>query len=67
VPGSSWDGQETLIYTIMGGNLDGGRGNVTVFASYEDREEIRQADRMVSGCALGQGLRVYRLVELPCI
>jgi len=54
VPNSSWDGQETLLYTIIGGNLEGGRGNVTVFASYEDREEIRQADRMVSGCALGQ-------------
>jgi len=54
VPGSSWDGQETLIYSIIGGNLEGGRGNVTVFASYEDREEISQANRMVSGCALGQ-------------
>ena len=55
VPSSSWDGQENLIYTILGGNLADGRGNVTVFASYEDREEIRQADRMISGCALGQG------------
>jgi outer membrane receptor protein involved in Fe transport len=54
VPNSTWDGQETVIYSIIGGNLDGGRGNVTVFASYEDREAIRQADRMVSGCALGQ-------------
>ena len=54
VPSSSWDGQETTFYTIMGGNLDGGRGNVTVYAAYEDREEIRQADRMVSACALGQ-------------
>jgi outer membrane receptor protein involved in Fe transport len=54
VPNSTWDGQETVIYSIIGGNLDSGRGNVTVFASYEDREAIRQADRMVSGCALGQ-------------
>ena len=54
VPSSSWDGKETLIYSIIGGNLEGGRGNVTVFASYEDREEISQANRTVSGCALGQ-------------
>jgi len=67
VPGSSWDGQETLIYTIMGGNLDGGRGNVTVFASYEDREEIRQADRMVSGCALGQGGGAQSFGGFACI
>jgi len=54
VPGSASDGKETLVYTILGGNLDDGRGNVTVFASYEDREAIWQADRVSSGCALGQ-------------
>ncbi|MDJ0904434.1 MAG: TonB-dependent receptor [Woeseiaceae bacterium] len=52
-PSSSTDGEETLIYTIMGGNLDRG-GNVTVFASYEDRRAIEQANRVFSGCALGQ-------------
>ena len=67
MPGSSWDGQETLIYTILGGNLDGGRGNVTVFASYEDREEIRQADRMVSGCALGQNSGTQSFGGFGCI
>jgi outer membrane receptor protein involved in Fe transport len=54
VPGSVWDGQEVLLYTLLGGNLDDGRGNVTVYASYEDRNEINQSNRMVSGCALGQ-------------
>jgi outer membrane receptor protein involved in Fe transport len=53
VPGSATDGQEQLFYTIMGGNLERG-GNVTVFASYEDREAILQSDRVFSGCALGQ-------------
>ena len=52
-PSSSTDGEGTLIYTIMGGNLDRG-GNVTVFASYEDRRAIEQANRVFSGCALGQ-------------
>jgi len=54
VPGSSWDGEEDMIYTILGGNVADGRGNVTLFASYEDRAEIVQANRSISGCALGQ-------------
>ena len=54
VPGSNWDGDETLVYAMLGGNLANGRGNVTLFASYEDREAIFQADRIYSGCALGQ-------------
>ena len=54
VPGSSWDGQENTYYIMAGGNLGDGRGNVTLFASYEDREAISQANRSVSGCALGQ-------------
>ena len=53
VPGSAWDGTEQLFYTIMGGNLERG-GNITVFASYEDRAEISQANRVFSGCSLGQ-------------
>ena len=55
VPGSASDGKETMLYTMLGGNLADGRGNVTVFASYEDREAISQADRVSSGCSLGQG------------
>jgi iron complex outermembrane recepter protein len=54
VPGSNTDGDENLIYGIMGANLEGGRGNVTLFASYEDRDPILQQDRVFSGCALGQ-------------
>ncbi len=54
VPGSSTDGEETLVYGILGVNAADGRGNVTLFASYEDRDAIWQADRVFSGCALGQ-------------
>ena len=54
VPDDVWDGDETLVYAMMGVNTDDGRGNVTLFASYEDREAIFQADRVFSGCALGQ-------------
>jgi outer membrane receptor protein involved in Fe transport len=54
VPGSNSDGKETLIYGMLGVDLEDGRGNVTLFASYEDREAIWQSDRIYSGCALGQ-------------
>ena len=54
MPGSASDGKESLVYTMLGGSIGDGRGNVTVFASYEDREAISQADRISSGCALGQ-------------
>jgi len=54
VPDDVWDGDETLVYGIFGANSPDGRGNVTIFASYEEREAIFQADRVFSGCALGQ-------------
>ena len=54
VPGSYTDGDEMLVYGMLGVNSGDGRGNVTVFASYEDRKAIRQANRVYSGCALGQ-------------
>jgi len=54
VPGSVWDGEEFIIHATMGANTADGRGNVMVHASYEEREEILQADRSISACALGQ-------------
>ena len=54
VPGSTTDGEEALVYLMLGANTSDGRGNATVYASYEDRRAIAQADRVFSGCALGQ-------------
>jgi outer membrane receptor protein involved in Fe transport len=54
VPGSSWDGRENNFHMIVGLNSADGRGNATVFASYENRQGVVQADRVFSGCALGQ-------------
>ena len=54
VPGSNTDGDETLVYGILGANSGDGRGNVTLYASYEDRKAISQANRVFSGCSLGQ-------------
>lgn len=54
VPGSNTDGDEGVVHVIVGMNSADGRGNATVFASYEDRKAIWQRDRVFSGCALGQ-------------
>ncbi len=54
VPGSSTDGDEHVLHAIFGVNTEDGRGNATLFMSYEDRAEIRQENRIFSGCALGQ-------------
>ena len=54
VPGEVWDGEEYSLTMLMGTNTDDGRGNATIFASYEKREAITQDNRSISGCALGQ-------------
>lgn len=54
VPGVAWDGEEYSFNLTVGVNAPDDRGNVTLFASYQKQEPIRQNDRSVSGCALGQ-------------
>lgn len=54
VPDSVWDGEEYTLALTIGANTGDGRGNVTAHVSYEDRAAISQADRSISGCALGQ-------------
>jgi len=53
VPGSTVDGEELFAALTIGANTPDGRGNVTLFGSYEIRNEITQDDRSVSACALG--------------
>lgn len=53
IPGGSVDGEELFVSAIVGANSGDGRGNVTLFGSYEIRNEISQADRSISACALG--------------
>ena len=54
IPGGSVDGEELFVSGVFGANTPDGRGNVTLFGSYEIRNEISQADRSISACALGQ-------------
>ena len=55
LPGSVWDGEQVNISAAIGMNSEDGRGNVTVFGSYQNREEIVQRDRSVSACTLSTG------------
>ena len=67
VPGSATDGDETLVYAILGVNSADGRGNATLFASYEDRKAIKQSDRVFSGCALGQDTGAQSFGGFGCV
>jgi outer membrane receptor protein involved in Fe transport len=50
--GSETDGDTSDISFIIGGNIEGGRGNVTAYATYRDIDPVLQADRDYSSCAL---------------
>ncbi|TXS90688.1 TonB-dependent receptor [Parahaliea maris] len=51
--GSVTDGEISDISFVIGANLDGGRGNVTAYASYRNINALRQSERDYSNCALG--------------
>jgi outer membrane receptor protein involved in Fe transport len=67
VPGSTMDGEESQIYAMFGATTDDGRGNVTIFASYEDRQPIVQQDRVSSACALGQSNGAQSFGGFGCV
>ncbi|MFD3316312.1 TonB-dependent receptor plug domain-containing protein [Alteromonas macleodii] len=67
VPGSTMDGDETLIYAMFGASSADGKGNVTVYASYEDRQEIVQSDRIFSACTLGQSNGASSFEGFGCV
>lgn len=47
-----WDGQAQDYSLIMGTNIDDGKGNITVYASYREVDPILQSERDYSACAL---------------
>lgn len=50
--GTESDGDINNFSLIIGGNLEGGRGNVTAYATYRDVKGVTQAARDYSACAL---------------
>ncbi len=53
VPGPITDGVEYAFTGIVGANTADGRGNVTLYANYEKREQVTQNNRSFSACTLG--------------
>lgn len=52
-PGSVTAGETGLLSMLMGVNTADGAGNITLFGSYEDQEELLGADRDTGACTLG--------------
>lgn len=50
--GTDRDGDTSDLAFIIGGNIAGGRGNVTAYATYRDIDAVLQSDRIHSACAL---------------
>ena len=50
--GSETDGDMNDLSFIIGGNIEGGRGNVTAYATYRKIDPVLQDARDYSGCAL---------------
>ena len=48
------DGEEYVITGMLGTNTADGRGNVTVYASYEKRNAVTQNNRSFSACTVGE-------------
>jgi len=67
VPGSTTDGENRVLSLTWGNNFSDGRGNVTLFASYEEQDEIVQANRISSACTLGANSDPSANGGLACI
>ena len=52
-PGAHTGGEDYLVSAIMGLNSSDGRGNITLFASYQQQRELVGANRDTGACTLG--------------
>lgn len=57
--GSVVDGHSTEYSVLLGGNFDGGKGNATAYATYRVIDDVRQASRDYSSCALNPSADFY--------
>ena len=51
-PGATTTGAASLMSVLMGVNSEDGRGNITLFGTYEDMEEMLGKDRDTGACTL---------------
>ncbi len=67
VADGSWDGESLNLALTLGANTADGRGNVTLFASYETVEAITQDNRSISACAMGQTTSAGSFMGFGCV
>lgn len=67
IPGAVTDGEEISASVTFGANLADGRGNVTGYFAYQNRNEISQGDRSGSGCALAPSTSPFAANGFGCV
>ncbi len=67
IPGPTTDGAEYTFTGIIGTNTADDRGNVTLFANYERRESVVQADRAFSACTVGSSGAATAFEGVGCV
>ena len=67
VPGAIIDGVEYSFTGMIGTNTADDRGNVTLYASYERREQVTQDNRSFSACTLGQSSSATSFGGAGCV
>jgi len=65
--GSEWGGDDYLVSAVFGANTSDDRGNVTVFASYQQQHELLGADRDTGSCTLGTSSSQFSFEGIGCI
>ncbi len=67
IPGPVTDGAEFSVTGIIGTNTADGRGNVTIFANYEKREQVTQDNRVFSACTIGESSAATSFGGAGCV
>ncbi|MEL6540804.1 MAG: TonB-dependent receptor [Pseudomonadota bacterium] len=61
------DGEEFIVTAMIGTNTADGRGNVTVYASYEQRNQVTQNNRSFSACTIGESTSATSFGGAGCV
>lgn len=67
IPGPALDGREIFASLILGANSPDGKGNVTLFANYQNLAQITQDNRVSSACSLGPASGSTSFEGLGCV
>ena len=65
--GGGFDGRDINLALYAGANSSDGRGNVTAYLSYQNANNVSQADRDISACAIGASTGPDSFEGIGCI